>query len=117
MFEIGADGSIPVNFIMTGTTVITLRTVQTPKDCLLRPAFQATFKLLGHFADNLSGSSAGFLWHHTVEREQCRDQINVGFNSLQHFWFEQELFQSQSLDSVLLHYLDNRFGKIGADVS
>ena len=63
------------------------------------------------------GGLLGLLRDDAVERDQGRDEVDIGLDRLEHFGFEQHLLQAQALEGVLLHHAHDRGREVGADVA
>ena len=107
MAKVRADRAVPVDLPEFWPPVPRRLVDRSVYGLLCRPG-KAFDEVVHHFAHNLAGRVFCFGRDHILERNKCRDEMDIGIDRLQHLRLKQHLPQVQPIKSILLHDTNDR---------
>ncbi len=114
--EVGPDRAVPVDVAVTWPTAPG-RAVQGTGERRPRAGGQPALQVLDDLAYDGARRLLGRLRHGLAEREQGADQMDVGFDRLQHLRLQQQGGEPEPVHRVALHDLDDGGRKVRTDVA
>ena len=110
MLQVGADGQVPVNLVEARALGASCA-VEAAAHRLDQGICEFAFQVIDDFADNVARCVFCFFGDYFTECEQGSDEMDIGVDRLQDFWFHQHL------DMVWASGGDRRIEKAFARVS
>jgi hypothetical protein len=106
MFEVGADGAMPVDFVVA-RAARPGGAIEAAEDRLARRLFELASQFVHHFLNDSPRRLFRLAGQNIFEGEQLCDEMHVGLDGLQKLRFKEHLFQIETIERVLLHDLHN----------